>query len=190
MADVEPYQNLSKRKIWVQLKRLDEIHHIDQDEAWNGSNDKVIRSLCLGEQVGFNEVKDRLCEAFQIHEKGVVFKLRNHRGSLIPIKGNIPINSKSVPYILEVVKVHQNVTPKAKSVKILNQTETMKKRFEDIMRRVENIESVVPDLDIRRKERVELEIKELENKLVFLQKRLNEAEISKWRGMFKKNPLW
>jgi hypothetical protein len=45
------------------------------DEEWNGCPDKVIRSLYLGEQVGFNEVKGQLCEAFQIHDEGVVFKV-------------------------------------------------------------------------------------------------------------------
>uniref|UniRef100_K1QTF9 Uncharacterized protein n=1 Tax=Magallana gigas TaxID=29159 RepID=K1QTF9_MAGGI len=114
---------------------------------------RVIQSIHLRDKDHSDEVKGRLCEAFQIDEEGVVFKLRNHRG----------------PYILEVVKFHQNVTPKAKSVKISNQTQTMKKRIEDILRR---------------------EIRELENKLVFLQRRLNEAEISQWRGMFRKNPLW
>ncbi|XP_061177666.1 uncharacterized protein LOC133186430 [Saccostrea echinata] len=180
-------QNLSKRKIWVHLKRLDQT---ELDSYSDSDDHTVVRSLYLKDQDGFNEVKGRLCEAFQIYEEGIVFKLRNHRGSLIPMKGNIPVNSKSVPYILEVAKVHQNVTPKAKSIKISDQTETMKKRFEDIIKRVENIESVTPDLDFRRKERIESEIRELENKLVFLQKRLNEAEVSQWKGMFKKNPLW
>nr|XP_011416285.2 uncharacterized protein LOC105320166 [Crassostrea gigas] len=186
MADVE--HNPSKRKIWVQLKRLD----LDEQgmELSDEDDHRVIQSIHLRDKDHSDEVKGRLCEAFQIDEEGVVFKLRNHRGSLIPIKRNIPVNSKSVPYILEVVKFHQNVTPKAKSVKISNQTQTMKKRIEDILRRVENIESVTPGLDIRRNERVGTEIRELENKLVFLQRRLNEAEISQWRGMFRKNPLW
>nr|XP_022288173.1 uncharacterized protein LOC111100510 isoform X2 [Crassostrea virginica] len=184
MADVN--ENLSKRKIWVQLKRLDQT---EKDAEWREEEEqKFVRSINLRDQDEANEVKRRLCEAFQILEEGVVFKLRNHRGSLIPIKKNIPVNSN--PYILEVVRVHQNVTPKAKSVKISNQTETMKKRIEDILKRVENIESVTPGLDLRRTERVDTEIKELENKLVFLQKRLNEAEVTQWKGMFRKNPLW
>ncbi|XP_069135271.1 uncharacterized protein [Argopecten irradians] len=169
------------RKIWVELKRLDPE---DSPEY------KVTQSIQIREDYGSEEIRSIIKETFQLDDDNMVLKLRNHRGSLMPINCNIASNSKSVPYSLEVVHKYQNVKPKARSVKRDRYNETMKKKIAEILDRIEKLENATPELRQRQNKIITTEMEELEKKLGFLTKRFHEADNTTWKGMFKKNPLW
>ncbi|KAK3603328.1 hypothetical protein CHS0354_025935 [Potamilus streckersoni] len=176
MADEKP------NKIWIESKRL---NFGDETSAISSVECIEVRPESQRKDV-LNQIK----EEFDINVDDKVLKLRNHRGSLIPINGNVPVNSKSMPYILEITSRHQNVIPKPKSVKLLSYDETVKKKIQDIIDRIDRLEVAALQLTARRNNRIEKEMKELDGMLEFLNKRLTEANGTKWKGMFKKNPLW
>ncbi|XP_033740196.1 uncharacterized protein LOC117327364 isoform X1 [Pecten maximus] len=169
------------RKIWVELKRLD----LEDSPEY-----KVTQSIQIREDYGSDEIRSIIKETFQLHDDDMVLKLRNHRGSLMPISCNIASNSKSVPYSLEVVHKYQNVKPKARSVKRDRYNETMKRKITEILARIEKLENATPELRERQNKIITTEMEELEKKLGFLTKRFHEADNTTWKGMFKKNPFW
>ncbi|KAK3097212.1 hypothetical protein FSP39_007542 [Pinctada imbricata] len=170
------------KKIWVEINRLD----LEDEVLAKGK----IACVEIHEDDGIKEVKSRLCQCFHLNDTDLVFKLRNHRGSLIPIKGSIPSNSKSVPYQLEILRFHQNITPKPRSVKLASHMQAAMKKLQELMTRTDSLESDVPELNQRRLEKIRSEMNDLDKKLGFLNKRLNEADNSHWKGMFKKQPFW
>lgn len=174
----------SFKKIWIEIKRLD-LHE----------NHLFPKNVCLveiNENEGSEEINRKLRETFHIEEPDLVLKLRNHRKSLIPINSNIAANSKSVPYKLEVVRKYQNVTPIPRTLESPAQKEIaiVKKKYIELVSRIEKLEANLPELDKKRQNRIISEVEILQQKLDFLNKRLNEADQLKWKGMFKKNPLW
>ncbi|CAG2203114.1 unnamed protein product [Mytilus edulis] len=150
------------KKIWIEIKRL-YLHE----------NQPFPESVCLveiNENEGSEEVNRKLRETFHIDDLDLVLKLRNHRKSLIPI----------------------NITPKRRTIESVAQKETVsiKKKYMELVNRIQKLEASLPELDKKRHNRIIVEVESLEQKLDFLSKRLNETDQVKWKGMFKKNPLW
>ncbi|KAG5831246.1 phenazine biosynthesis-like domain-containing protein isoform X1 [Anguilla anguilla] len=135
-------------------------------------------------------VRQTICGSFGLNAAHVILKVRNSRGSLIPLNSSIPANSKHAPYVLEVVKIFQHVVPRPciNDTTVINKS--MKTRLQSIVRRIERLEELVPQIKLRRHEKVNQEIKLLSQKLVFLNKRMQMADSHCWSGMFVRPPLW
>ncbi|WAR06936.1 hypothetical protein MAR_016894 [Mya arenaria] len=149
-----------QKKIWIRLKRKD-----IGEENCSGV-------FCVEISFGQSsqEIKEEISSTCSLCDlKNVVYKLRNHRGSLVPLTWNLAANSSSRPYLLEIVRVHQNIKPKPRSITIKSVNDTVKEKLTDIMSR---------------------EMKKVEQTLEFLDRRMHDAENVSWKGMFKKNPLW
>ncbi|XP_053397617.1 uncharacterized protein LOC128556448 [Mercenaria mercenaria] len=172
---------VGKKKIWIRSKRIDkgdvsggEVYCIDINENQSGQ-----------------QIKETILQTCDLcNHNNIVLKLRNHRGSLIPITWNLSANPSTRPYILEVVRIHQNIKAQPRSVKIKSYNETTKEKLTDITRRIEKLEAAAPELKQRRNDKINKEMKEVEQMLEFLAKRMEDAENVSWKGMFKKNPLW
>ncbi|KAL4232846.1 hypothetical protein ACF0H5_007533 [Mactra antiquata] len=169
------------KKIWIAVKRTD----LGEDDT------SSLHCIDILENQSGQQIKHSILKSCNLcHNDPIVVKLRNHRGSLMPITWNIPANNLSKPYILEVVQVHQNVKARPRSVKIKNFNEATKEKISDIIKRIEKLEGAAPELKDKRNDRINKEMKEVEQMLEFLAKRMQDAETVKWKGMFKKNPLW
>ena len=55
---------------------------------------------------------------------------------------------------------------------------------------VARIEAQLPDLIARRAYRIEREIQDIDHQLIFLMRRLEEADKVEWQGTVKNNPVW
>ncbi|XP_060574696.1 uncharacterized protein LOC132732316 [Ruditapes philippinarum] len=173
--------DIGKKKIWLRLKRL------DTGDDGNG----MVHCIDISEDQSGKQIKETILQSCDLcNIKNIVLKLRNQRGSLIPITWNVSANSSSRPYVLEVVKVHQNIQAQPRSIKIKNYNETTREKLTEITKRIEKLEAAAPDLKQRRNDKINREMKEVEQMLEFLGKRLKDAENVNWKGMFKKNPLW
>ncbi|GCB65664.1 hypothetical protein scyTo_0004828 [Scyliorhinus torazame] len=117
-------------------------------------------------------------------------KLRNSRGSLVPMNGELNVNSKQSPYILEVTKLFQHVVPKTRTDVMTVINKGLKNRLQSIMKRIERIEELAPEIKMRRQDKLNEEIELLNQKLRFLNQRMEIAESHSWKGMFKRQPLW
>ncbi|CAH1798916.1 unnamed protein product, partial [Owenia fusiformis] len=175
----------SGRKIWVQVKRYDLAVH-DEDMEPPTSLSYIETNNDMEPQY----IHQLLRQRFRIRDDSLVLKLRNNRGSLVPINSSLLPTQKSVPYILEVVKVYQNNKPQPRNVQRTNYNETLKKKLDSFDDRIEKMEAICPELRIRRDAKLKREMEELDRKLVFLNKRFQQAEPVNWEGMFRKNPMW
>ncbi|XP_052808500.1 uncharacterized protein LOC128237208 [Mya arenaria] len=170
-----------QKKIWIRLKRKD-----IGEENCSGV-------FCVEISFGQSsqEIKEEISSTCSLCDlKNVVYKLRNHRGSLVPLTWNLAANSSSRPYLLEIVRVHQNIKPKPRSITIKSVNDTVKEKLTDIMSRIEKLENASPALKEKRNDKIDMEMKKVEQTLEFLDRRMHDAENVSWKGMFKKNPLW
>ncbi|XP_039594027.1 uncharacterized protein si:zfos-1056e6.1 [Polypterus senegalus] len=167
-------------KVWVAMKRFD-------------LNDSRIISLkeihipCGSESAA---VKEILCHSFRLNSSTAVFKMRNINGSLIPINSDLTENNKHKPYILEVVNTFQHVVPRSRTVAVTVINKSMKNRLQNITRRIERLEELVPEIKLRHQEKINQEMEFLRQKLVFLNQRMQMADSHSWTGMFRRPPLW
>jgi len=158
------------------LKRFD---YSKKSQLENKDEDKELFVQNLQQQLGFSE-----------DVKNKVLKLRNGRGSLVPLSRSMPTNTITSPYSLEVCEKFSSVKPDQKQIKIPTYSETVNRKIENFTKRLEKLEGTVPDLPDRRKAKLDAEMRDLERRLNFLDSKLKEAESHRWKGMFKKQPLW
>ncbi|XP_033636037.1 uncharacterized protein LOC117297022 [Asterias rubens] len=170
-------------KIWVVVNRID-LGGTPSFERQAAS------SIQLTQNASSGEVQHAVRKALELQGENLVLKLRNSRGSLIPVNSHIVPNSKFMPYTLEVVQRYQNVKPMPRSVKLNGFSDVTRVRLQKIIKRIEQLEENVPELRNRREDKITKEMDYLNEKMRFLNKRMQEAESLKWKGMFKRHPLW
>ncbi|XP_059213629.1 uncharacterized protein si:zfos-1056e6.1 isoform X2 [Centropristis striata] len=167
-------------KAWIALKRLDK------------NDDRVValREVSIPAAADVTMMTQIITTTFGLNSSEVIFKIRNHRGCLIPLNSSIPANSKHVPYVLEVVKTFQHVCPKPRTVPMTVINKSMKTRLQTIDRRIQRLEELLPQIKLRRNEKLSQEIDSLNQKLRFLHKRMQVAESHHWKGVLTRAPLW
>ncbi|XP_067844447.1 uncharacterized protein si:zfos-1056e6.1 isoform X2 [Heptranchias perlo] len=134
----------SRNCIWIALKRLD----LNDDEV------TIVKDVCILRGLDTAAAKQALFHSFGLEDTTFVLKLQNSRGSLIPINGKLNANSKHSPYILEVVKLFQHVVPKPRTVAMTVINKGLKTRLQSIMKKIERIEEVAPEIKMRRQEKL------------------------------------
>lgn len=122
--------------------------------------------------------------------KANVLKLRNARGSLIPLSRRTPENTVTSPYTLEVCERHSSVKPIPRRVDVASYNETYQRKLETFTKRISKLEDTVPKLSLLRDAKLSADMKDLEVRLQFLHSKLKEADSRQWKGMFTKHPLW
>ncbi|XP_077977803.1 uncharacterized protein LOC144433373 [Glandiceps talaboti] len=174
---------IKAKKIWLVTNRLDEGEEVDLEH-------QPPIPITVAEDVESDYIQQVFRETLSLNDANLVLKLRNSRGSLIPINCHIQPNTKLVPYVLEVVKRYQHVQPKPKTVNIPNYNDSMRGKLSNIVKRLDKLEELIPELRNTRNEKIKKEMEELNEKMRFLNQRMQQAESQKWKGMFKKHPLW
>ncbi|XP_050392986.2 uncharacterized protein LOC126811423 [Patella vulgata] len=167
-----------------------EIHRLYQTDAGNSPKKTEVKNIEVNEDDIGEEIRQKIRSDLGLDDQGLIIKVRNERGSLIPINKRLESNSQENPYKLEIVRRHQNIAPLSRSVKLESYNETMKLKLVDIITRIEKLESSCPQLQSKRDEKVHAELEDIDRKLNFLNKRIAEADDANWTGMFRKNPLW
>ncbi|KAK6987031.1 hypothetical protein BgiMline_016706 [Biomphalaria glabrata] len=139
-----------------------------------------------------SDVTQNLFSKLQLNSNELILRLRNEKGSLIPLNGKIVnlANSNHRAFTLEVVRRFQSVQPKPNSLELTQYAESLKNKLMDIQERISDVEASMENMHKRRKEKISQEISKIDSTVSFLKKRLEESETIEWRGMFVKNPLW
>ncbi|XP_046732594.1 uncharacterized protein si:zfos-1056e6.1 isoform X5 [Silurus meridionalis] len=119
-----------------------------------------------------------------------VRQIRNNQGFLIPLNGCIPLNAKQMPHVLEVSKYYQHVNANPRNIAMTVINKSLKSRLQSIVRRIERLEDLLPQIKQKQNEQMIKDIELLNQKLKFLHKRMQMAESYCWEGMFKRAPLW
>ncbi|XP_076743940.1 uncharacterized protein LOC143419944 isoform X2 [Maylandia zebra] len=151
-------------KIWIALRRLDK-------------KDEKVATL---REVSIPPAADVT----------IIVQIRNHHGHLIPLNSSIPANSKHIPYVLEVAKIFQHVCPKPRTIPMTVINKTMNTRLQTIERRIQRLEDLLPQVKLRRNEKLTQEIECLNQKLRFLHQRMQVANSHTWKGVLIRAPLW
>nr|XP_057934863.1 uncharacterized protein si:zfos-1056e6.1 [Doryrhamphus excisus] len=180
MSNVSFEQPTRVSKTWIALRRLDK------------NDDRVValREVSIPPTADVPAIVQIIAASFGLSSSDVIFKIRNQRGSLIPLNGSIPANSKHMPYLLEVAKIFQHVHPTPKSIPMTVINKSMKTRLHTIDKRIQRLEELLPQIKLRRSEKVTQEIECLNQKLMFLHKRMQVADSHTWKGMLTRAPLW
>ncbi|XP_059842034.1 uncharacterized protein si:zfos-1056e6.1 isoform X6 [Hypanus sabinus] len=129
----------------------------------------IVKDVWISQGLDAVAAKQVLFHSFGLDNSVFVLKLRNSQGYLIPINSELNINSKQTPYVLEVVKLFQHVMPRPRNATLTVINKGLKNRLQSIMKR---------------------EMGLLNQKLHFLNQRMQVADTHIWKGMFKCPPLW
>ncbi|XP_067093066.1 uncharacterized protein si:zfos-1056e6.1 [Osmerus mordax] len=167
-------------KTWIALKRLDQ----------NDERVIALREVSIPKGTDVTSVKQIVASDFGFSLANRALKLRNHRGCLIPLNSSIPANSKHMPYVLEVANIFQHVSPKPRTTATTEINKSMKTRLQSIVRKIERLDELLPQIQLRRHDKFNQEIELLTQKLRFLHKRMQVAEAHGWRGMLVRTPMW
>ncbi|XP_049903583.1 uncharacterized protein si:zfos-1056e6.1 isoform X1 [Epinephelus moara] len=180
MSDVSFDKSPPASKAWIALKQLDK------------NDDRVValREVSIPPAAEVTMIIQIITTTFGLNSSDVVFKIRNHRGCLIPLNSSIPANSKHMPYVLEVVRIFQHVHPKPRTIPMTVINKSMKTRLQTIDRRIQRLEELLPQIKLRRNEKLSQEIECLNQKLRFLHKRMQVADSHSWKGLLTRAPLW
>ncbi|ESO89097.1 hypothetical protein LOTGIDRAFT_154176 [Lottia gigantea] len=162
-----------KKTIWIKIHRL----YLTE----NGPGGSEINKIEINEDESSNDIRNKIISTFVL-DNSLILKVRNERNSMVPINKRLQANSHQSPYILEVVKRHQSVNPLSRSVKLDSYNETMKLKLIDIITRMEKLESACPTLKSKREDKIHTELKDIDRKLNFLNKRLSEADDASCSG--------
>ncbi|XP_071956626.1 uncharacterized protein [Antedon mediterranea] len=179
-----------ERRCWVIVNRQDLKDDTEHNEVTEVNKDKNPVAVLFSIMDSCTEVQNAFRKACNVDNQHLIIKLRNKRGSLIPINGFVTPNTKHMPYEVQVVRRYQHVKPKPRSVKLPDYNEALKERMENMVKRIEALESCAPELRNKRQDKIDKEVNELNEKMKFLNKRMSEAEQVQWKGMFKRHPLW
>ncbi|XP_051868982.1 uncharacterized protein si:zfos-1056e6.1 isoform X2 [Pristis pectinata] len=153
-------------RIWIALKRLD----LNDDEV------TVVKDVWILQGLDTVAAKQVLFHSFGLEDGIFVLKLRNSQGSLIPINSELNINSKQSPYVLEVVKLFQHVVPKPRTAALTVINKGLKNRLQSIMKRIERLEELGPEIKMRWQDKLYEEMGLLNQKLHFLDQRMQQTE--------------
>ncbi|KAE8297263.1 hypothetical protein D5F01_LYC03879 [Larimichthys crocea] len=167
-------------KTWIALRRLDK------------NDDRVValREVSILPAAEVNMVIQIIKTTFGLNTSDIILKIRNHRGCLIPLNSSIPANSKHIPYVLEVAKIFQHVRPKPRNLPMTVINKSMKTRLQTIDKRIQRLEELLPQIKLRRTEKLSQEIECLNQKLRFLYKKMQVADSRSWNGVLTRAPLW
>ncbi|XP_039979623.1 uncharacterized protein si:zfos-1056e6.1 isoform X3 [Xiphias gladius] len=113
-------------KAWIALRRLDK----------NDEKVVALREVSFPPAADVAMIIQIITTTFGLNSPDVIFKIRNHRGCLIPLNSSIPANSKHMPYVLEVAKIFQHVCPKPRTIPMTVINKSMKTRLQSIDRRI------------------------------------------------------
>ncbi|XP_056617235.1 uncharacterized protein si:zfos-1056e6.1 isoform X1 [Triplophysa dalaica] len=166
--------------VWIALKRLD----------LNESRATALREVHMPSDANVATVTQILAHSFRLDESQTTFKIRNSHGCLIPLNCRMPANSKQMPYVLEVAKNFQNVNPRPRSIPMNVINKTIKPQLQSILKRIERLEDLLPKVKQKHHEKISTDIEFLNQKLLFLHKRMQTAESYCWEGMLRRAPLW
>ncbi|XP_047461551.1 uncharacterized protein si:zfos-1056e6.1 isoform X2 [Mugil cephalus] len=167
-------------KVWIALRRLD----------MNDERVVALREVSIPTSAEFTTIIQIISNAFGFKSSNAVFKIRNHRGCLIPLNSSIPANSKHMPYLVEVTKIFQHVHPKPRTIPLTVINKSMKTRLQTIDRRIQRLDDLLPQIKLRHNEKLTQELQCLNQKLRFLQKRMQVADSHSWKGVLTRAPLW
>ncbi|KAJ7984883.1 hypothetical protein DPEC_G00359390 [Dallia pectoralis] len=184
MANIKVDNSQSLSKAWIGLRRLDK------------NDDRVIalREVTIPMATGLQAttVKQIIIGSFGFNSTNVplTFKIRNNRGCLIPFNSYISVNSKLMPYVLEVSTVFQHVIPKPRNIAMTVVNKSIRTRLQSAVRRLVRLEELFPQIKLRQHEKIDQEIELLNQQLIFLHKRMQMADSHNWMGMFTRTPMW
>ncbi|KAK2896408.1 hypothetical protein QQF64_006132 [Cirrhinus molitorella] len=166
--------------VWIALKRLD----------LNDNRVTALREVPIPSGAKVTSIKQILAHSFRLDTSQIILKIRNNRGCLIPLNCCMPPNCKQMPYVLEVAKNYQHVKPRPRSIPMTIINKTLKLRLQSVVKRIERLEELLPQIKLKHHEKMTKDIELLNQKLVFLHKRMQMAESYCWEGMLRKAPLW
>ncbi|XP_023727157.1 uncharacterized protein LOC111875280 [Cryptotermes secundus] len=163
---------------WIAVRRFDQL---------DSSSDDVSESpplpLELQRDSSFTDLRCRVRAWLGLPEDGgVVMKLRSSDGTLLPLSCLLAGNSDAEPFILDIARIHQTTPASVRSALPPAYIETVRSKLRCLERRVERVESLIPELRSRHQASVEHVLHQLGSKVHFLDKRLDELVPSEWKG--------
>ncbi|XP_022075348.1 uncharacterized protein si:zfos-1056e6.1 isoform X2 [Acanthochromis polyacanthus] len=190
MSTITPDKAPHLPKVWIALRRFD--RNVKGSGIMSTSDERVValREVSFPSATDTTTIIQILTNTFGLNASNVVFKIRNHRGCLIPLNSSIPANSKHVPYVLEVAKIFQHVQPRPRTIPMIVINKSMKTRLQTIDRRIQRLNDLLPQIKLRHNEKLTQEIECLSQKLKFLHKRMQVADSHSWKGVLTRAPLW
>ncbi|CAF0795404.1 unnamed protein product [Brachionus calyciflorus] len=139
-----------------------------------------------------DKIRNKISDSFKL-EKKLSFRLRNWRGNLVPINGNLAKNSKKTAYRIEIylplvrMSVQIETAPKLERMTTMLATKSVLNGFYQKLLRLETAYKCSQN---KFEKNLNNRLDEIENRLDFIEKRFNDIDTIEWNGNFKRPLLW
>ncbi|XP_036067884.1 uncharacterized protein si:zfos-1056e6.1 [Oryzias melastigma] len=183
MTGVVAENRLQVFSVWIRMEpRGKNVSADDQVET--------LREVLIPTAAESTAIRQVLTESFGIDSEGVVLKIRNHQGRLIPLSSCTGASSEHTPLLLEVTQTFQHVHPKPRSVPLTVITRSKKTRLQAACCRIQRLEELLPEIKLKQNDKLAQEIQCLKQKLRFLTQRMQVTSSHSWTGGLDRAPLW
>lgn len=179
--EIEETKNTNKT-VHILLKS-----HLSDEDTQDLTQD--LTEVTIQNELSGKQIKKLVYSLFNIKRENVL-KLRNKNNSVIPFSNTIAENTPTEPYTLEVCYSFQTVTALPRTVSNATYEQLLKRKMNNTNSRMSKLEEFLPDLPKKQETKINEEIKDLNDKMNILERKLNDADTTNWQGMFDRVPLW
>nr|CAD7404983.1 unnamed protein product [Timema poppensis] len=136
--------------------------------------------VTLHKDSDFKEIQSEIRKYLGLQENGQeLIKLRTKNGILVPLSYILAGSSENDPYIIEVLRLYQHALANGTIPQVVK--DTVKHRFENLEKRVQHLEATIPDLKSLRMSNIERVAEQLNYKLHFLNRRIDDLAPEDWK---------
>ncbi|XP_066993620.2 uncharacterized protein [Anabrus simplex] len=170
---------------WVVVRRYDQLDAEGREEVSN--TPPMI--IPLKPNSNFNELKIQIRDWLGLAENGnEIIKLRRSDEALITLSCLLGGSSEEKPYFLDIARIHQNSPASPRLAMSPTYIETVRSKLNNLEKRVERVESLVPEFRSQRLANIDRTLQQLGSKVNFLDKRLDELVPLEWKAHFHQSP--
>ncbi|XP_078804036.1 uncharacterized protein LOC144992265 isoform X6 [Oryzias latipes] len=156
----------------------------------NDEQTETLREIPVPTAAESTIIRQVLTKSFGLDSDGVVLKIRNRHGRLIPLSSCMGPSSEHTPLVLEATRPFQHVCPKPRTGSTTVITKRMKTRLQAANHRIQRLEELLPEIKLQQNDKRVQEMEGLKQKLKVLGQRMQVAGSHRWRGVLDKAPLW
>ncbi|KAJ9596865.1 hypothetical protein L9F63_012121 [Diploptera punctata] len=163
---------------WIKVRRYDQLECISDEVS-----ESPPLPIDLQQDSSFVSIKTQVRMWLGLPEENeVVMKLRRNDGFFITFSSLLSGSTESEPFILDIARVHQTTPASARTPFSPSYVETVRSKFKCLEKRVEHVETLIPELRTRRQASIENMLHELGSKVNFLDRRLDELLPLEWKA--------
>ncbi|XP_063241520.1 uncharacterized protein LOC134541782 [Bacillus rossius redtenbacheri] len=166
---------------WVLLKREDLVDLSKEAAPVTGPV-----SIQLKKDMSFEDLRAEVRRWLGLPADSTnLIKLRLKDRTFVPLSYLLAGNTEDEPFLMEITKVHQHALASGRPLPKVYK-EAVEFKMQNLLQRIQRLEAAVPGLRSRREANIERAVAEMDSRVQFLDRRIDELAPPEWRELLQK----